>query len=183
MICWSEGGVSLRRADAADWPLLYAQLQDSEDYYWFDDSVQPPCTEETAATRWEEVLALHAEEGRLDLSICAAGEVVGMVSLALRDEANGCFTAPVFVLREHQGQGYAGAALRILLRYAFEERRLHKLQASVLAENQRSLALHRSLGCVQEGCFRAQVWHDGAWQDEIWFGLTEEQWKQALQSR
>ncbi len=177
MTSWTEGAVSLRRCDAGDWPLLYEQLQDSEDWFWFDDSLQPPCTEAAAAERWEAVLAMHAEEGRLDLAICAEGETVGMVSLALRDEANGCFTAPVFVLRDYQGRGYAKAALKILLRYAFEERRLHKLQASVLAENLRSVALHRSIGCEQEGCFRAQVYHDGRWHDELWFGLTEERWR------
>ena len=177
MMYWTEGAVSLRRCDADDWQLLYAQLQDSEDYFWFDDSVQPPCTEAAAAERWEAVLAMHAEEGRMDLAICVEEETVGMVSLSMRDEANGVFTAPVFVLREYQGRGYAKTALQLLLRYAFDERRLHKLQASVLAENERSVALHKAIGCEVEGCFKAQVYHEGRWHDEFWFGLTEEQWR------
>ena len=177
MTGWTKGAVSLRCCDPGDWRLLYEQLLDSEDFYYFDDQVQPPCTEAAAAERWEALMAAHAEEERLDLAICVGEEAVGMVSLAMRDEKNGIFTAPVFVLRPYQGNGYAKAALQILLRYAFEERRLHKLQASILADNSKSISLHRALGCEQEGCFRAQVYHQGQWQDELWFGLTEEAWR------
>ena len=157
--------------------MLYRQMQDSEAYFLFADRVEPPLTAAAAQARWEDLQALRAEDGRLDLAICVDGEAVGAVSLVLRDEANGCFTAPVFVLREHQGNGYAKAALELLLRYAFEERRLHKFQASVLEQNQASLALHTALGCQLEGRFKAQVYHDGRWWDELWFGLTEDAWR------
>ena len=72
MINWTQDAVSLRRCDAEDWRLLYEQLLDGENYYYFDDSVQPPCTEAAAAERWETLLAMHAEEGRMDLAICVA---------------------------------------------------------------------------------------------------------------
>lgn len=179
MTSWTDGVVSLRRADAEDWQLVYAQLQDSAGHYHYDTTVDPPITEAAAEELWADILAANAESGRLDLAICVDGEVVGKVSLVLRDEHNGCFVAPVFLLPEYRGQGYGRRAMALLLAYAFDERRLHKWQASVLASNAASIALHESFGCVREGCFRQQIWHDGQWHDEIWFGLTEAEWRAA----
>ena len=87
------------------------------------------------------------------------------------------FSIPLFLLPEHRGRGYARRALALLLDYAFNERRLHKWQASVLADNAPSIALHASFGCVEEGRFRAQIFHSGTWHDELWYGLTEDEWR------
>ena len=177
MTRWYNDLVSLRQCDPADWPLFHAQRQDSDGYYAFETEVDPPLTEAAAEALWADILSMHEESGRLDLTICAEEEAVGIVSLCLRDEHNGVFTTPVFLLPDWRRKGLARAAMELLLAYAFDERRLHKLQASVLADNHASIALHERLGCTLEGRFAAQIFHDGQWHDELWFGLTEDVWR------
>ena len=67
--------------------------------------------------------------------------------------------------------------MELLLNFAFNERRLHKWQASIVEDNLPSIALHEGFGCVQEGRFRSQVYHEGDWHDVLWYGLTEEEYR------
>ncbi|MFB6678782.1 GNAT family N-acetyltransferase [Streptomyces sp. NPDC056390] len=49
----------------------------------------------------------------------------------------------------------------MLLRYLFDERRLHKCEARVFAHNEALLAFQRRLGFVEEGRPRDHVFHGG----------------------
>ncbi len=176
MNSWTSGPVTLRLCDEDDWPLLYASLQDVQGRYWLQTTVEPLRSQAGAETDWADFLA-GQPDGRIDLTICVEEQAVGIISLAVQDEISGTFTIPLFLLPEHRGRGYARRALTLLLDYAFNERRLHKWQASVLADNAPSIALHASFGCVEEGRFRAQIFHGGTWHDELWYGLTEDEWR------
>jgi RimJ/RimL family protein N-acetyltransferase len=75
---------------------------------------------------------------------------------------------------EHKAKGYGTAAIRILLKYAFLERRLNKYNCSILERNIGSSTILKKLGSVQEGVRRQQVYSDGRYMDVILFGLTKE---------
>lgn len=63
------------------------------------------------------------------------GENVGGVNLNSIDERNGTFSIGMQIDRDHRGKGYGTAAMRIVLRYAFFERRLNKYYGHVLEGN------------------------------------------------
>jgi UDP-4-amino-4,6-dideoxy-N-acetyl-beta-L-altrosamine N-acetyltransferase len=73
----------------------------------------------------------------------------------------------------------SGTGLQILfaaLNLAFTELGLHKLNGEVLADNQRSLPLHKKVGFSEEGRFREQH-HDGANRiDIVRLGLLASEW-------
>ena len=54
----------------------------------------------------------------------------------------------------HQRRGYASEAVLLLLRFMFGERRYYKCEVHIYVYNVASLALHRSLGFVDEGRLR-----------------------------
>ncbi|WP_180357829.1 GNAT family N-acetyltransferase [Streptomyces sp. NP160] len=57
---------------------------------------------------------------------------------------------------EHQGRGLGPDALRVLLRYAFDELGLHRVSLEVWAFNDRALAAYRRAGFTEEGrCARS----------------------------
>ena len=58
-----------------------------------------------------------------------------------------------------------------MLDYAFNERRLHKCSDSILAADEKGVALYEALGFVKEGVLRGEVFHQGKWWDEIRYGL------------
>jgi len=68
---------------------------------------------------------------------------------------------------EFEGHGYMHEALTAIIRWAFEERGLHRIEAGHLPENRRSSNVLRRLGFVEEGRLRQNVAINGEWRDHI----------------
>ncbi len=78
---------------------------------------------------------------------------------------------------EHEGQGLMREALDAALADAFGARvGLHRVQANVRPENQRSLALLERLGFVREGLARQYLFIDGAWRDHVMTARLNPHW-------
>jgi len=65
--------------------------------------------------------------------------------------------------------------MRILLKYAFLERRLNKFNSGCVEGNVASITMHKNLGCVQEGVRRQLYYSDGRYFDGILLGLTKDE--------
>jgi [ribosomal protein S5]-alanine N-acetyltransferase len=72
------------------------------------------------------------------------------------------------------GRGYMSEGLGLVLRYAFQQLRLHRLEASIQPDNQASLALVRRLGFRREGYSPDMLFIDGAWRDHERWAITRE---------
>ena len=73
----------------------------------------------------------------------------------------------------HAGQGWMAKAARALLRHAFLEMHLHRVEAACAPNNDRSRRLLEKLGFQREGFARAYLLIDGAWQDHLLFAMLE----------
>jgi ribosomal-protein-alanine N-acetyltransferase len=72
------------------------------------------------------------------------------------------------------GRGYMSEGLGLMLRFAFGELRLHRLEANIQPANQASLRLVGRLGFRQEGYSPAMLFIDGAWRDHERWAITRE---------
>ena len=103
------------------------------------------------------------------------GKSVGEINLSSIDERNGTFSIGISMDTENRGMGYGTRAMKILLKYAFLERRLNKFDAYVLEGNDASANMMKKLGCMQEGVRRQAVYISGKYMDYILFGLTKDE--------
>ncbi len=78
--------------------------------------------------------------------------------------------------REYWGRGYGTDALRVLLRYAFDELNLYRISLSVLEGNERALRSYEKCGFRYEGRERQAWTYDGRRWGEIYMGLLREEW-------
>jgi len=70
------------------------------------------------------------------------------------------------------GQGYMSEGLGLVLRYAFEHLRLHRLEAQIQPDNHASLKLVQRHGFRSEGCSPDLLFIDGAWRDHERWAIT-----------
>lgn len=81
--------------------------------------------------------------------------------------------------REYWGEGYGTDAMRILLRYAFEELNLHRLSLSVFEYNSRAIRSYEKAGFVIEGRVLQFLNRDGRRYDMIFMGILRDEWKES----
>lgn len=67
----------------------------------------------------------------------------------------------------HAGRGYMRRAVDLVLKFCFEELRLHRVEAACIPGNDRSLGLLEKAGFVREGYARRYLMIDGRWQDHV----------------
>lgn len=64
-----------------------------------------------------------------------------------------------------------------VLRHYFFELRYQKATIFVYSFNEASVNLHKKLQFVEEGRLRNMIYTNGAFYDEIYFGITKEEFK------
>lgn len=70
-----------------------------------------------------------------------------------------------------RGRGLSTDVLRVLCRYGFGLRGLHRLQLETLADNRPMIEAATRAGFEHEGTLRGSAWVDGSFADEVIFGL------------
>ncbi|MDQ0720768.1 RimJ/RimL family protein N-acetyltransferase [Paenibacillus sp. W4I10] len=173
---WQDDKVRLRALREEDWEDHYYNRFDTPARRLLECAVELPPTHVEAKNFTENFSDFSLAKGRIMFTIVNMdGENVGGVNLNSIDERNGTFSIGIQIDRDHRGKGYGTRAVRILLKYAFFERRLNKFNDYVLQGNEPSAAMMRKLGCIQEGVRRQVIYTDGKYQDMILFGLTKDE--------
>ena len=83
-------------------------------------------------------------------------------------------TLGYWIGQKYARQGYMTEAIRCVMQFAFEDLRLHRLEAACLPENEASRALLIKSGFREEGYARGYLRINGNWHDHVLFGLTSE---------
>lgn len=81
-----------------------------------------------------------------------------------------------YVAPEHQDNGYATAAVELLVEYAFAELRLHKVAARALETNAASRAVLEGVGFAPEERQREEMLVDGERLDVVRYAVLEGEW-------
>jgi len=174
---WSGNKVNLRAILPTDWERFHHNDFDSESAR-LCDVIHFPRSEE-GTKHWAENQASKGPDGdNFSLAIeTLDGELVGSIGAHGCDSRHGTFKYGVAIFREYWRNGYASEAVNILIRYYFEELRYQKVNASVYAYNEGSIALQERLGFVQEGRLRNMIYTKGRHFDELVYGLTKSEFE------
>ena len=78
--------------------------------------------------------------------------------------------------REHNGLGYATAAMGAALRFAFGPAGLHRVQAAIMPRNAASIRVVEKNGFRFEGLARRYLEIAGTWEDHNIYAVTVEEW-------
>ncbi|NUU79771.1 GNAT family N-acetyltransferase [Paenibacillus xylanilyticus] len=178
---WQDKKVRLRAIQEEDWESCYVSDFDTPARILLECAIELPPTMSGAKKFVEGNANFSSTNGRIMFTIeNLDGDSVGGINLNSIDERNGTFSIGIVIDKEYRGMGYGTSAMKILLKYAFLERRLHKFNDYVLEGNEGSAKMMRKLGCVQEGVRRQVVYINGKHLDFILFGLTKDEFIETL---
>ena len=173
---WQGEKVRLRPMRLADAEQHFAERLDSRTRRVLQLGVELPTSVELLKSSLEKYVGCKDADGVIIFVIeTLDGENVGGISYHTRDRKNGTFSFGIVVNRGRRRKGYAQEAARILMRYGFWERRYQKCNSACAHDNEASIRLHKSLGFVEEGRRRRQVFYNGEFHDDILFGMTREE--------
>lgn len=117
------------------------------------------------------------ETGKVvQMIICEIGTDRAVGSVYVRDIDNIHHKAEYGIFigeKEARGKGYGTAATKLMVRYCFEELRLHRLFLRVYAENERAIRSYEKAGFVKEAHLREDVYIDGEYKDIVLMGILK----------
>ena len=79
------------------------------------------------------------------------------------------------------GQGYMHEGIELVLRHAFMNMRLHRIEANIQPGNQASLALARGAGFRREGYSPRYLKIGGRWRDHERWAILAEEWRKRVE--
>ncbi len=113
-----------------------------------------------------------------------AGQICGVMNLS--EVVRGSFQSAFlgyYALAPHAGKGFMSAGLALVLQRAFGELALHRVEANIQPNNQRSIELVKRAGFRCEGLSRRYLKIAGRWRDHERWAITIEDHKLALRKQ
>ena len=77
---------------------------------------------------------------------------------------------------EHQGKGYGGEAIELLLELAFCHLNLNRVHLRVSSQNARALICYERAGFAREGVLRQDSFSGGEYRDTVIMGILRDEW-------
>lgn len=124
-------------------------------------------------------------EGRLDLAVELAGELVGDIEARQPKQGlpPGTYELGIALAPAARGRGVGTRAVRLLTQYLFDNPETHRVQAGTWVENHAMRGVLERLGYRFEGVMRAFMPSPRGRDDYALYGVTRTEWEAAQVSR
>jgi RimJ/RimL family protein N-acetyltransferase len=155
--------VVLRAIESDDNALLLSLINDPDTEMMLGGGSWP--VSEAEQLKWFERLESSKNILRCIIAVAEDNSAVGTVILSDIDQKNGIGHIHIKMSKEGRGKGYATDAVNTLVRYAFNELRLHCIYANILEYNEASVRLFEKCHFKRDGILRARVFKNGKYID------------------
>jgi RimJ/RimL family protein N-acetyltransferase len=107
------------------------------------------------------------------------GELIGDCSICLRSREHRQGEIGFIIHPDHQGQGFATEAARVLLELCFDDLDLHRVIGRLEARNTASAGVLERIGMRREGHLVENEFVKGEWQSELVYAILQREWRAA----
>lgn len=167
----------LRRLQIEDAPALFSIYSDEESMRYFGIKPHETLSDTEALIRKLETLYASRRCIRWGVAFKDNDTLIGTCSLHHFDEGYHCVQTGYDLNRTLWGKGIMTEAMVAVLNFGFTDLGLHRIEAIIEIENERSRKLLLKLGFIYEGNLRQRYFRRGFFEDEHYFGLLEDEWR------
>lgn len=170
-----DGNLRLRRPTMTDVAARLAAGNDPEIQHMY--GVVPDAFQQVTQQHAHDWVSYHVKQDH-SWFIDVDGALSGLIFLHTINPTDQRAALAMGLLKNADlGHGYGTRALRLLLTYAFETMKLHRIALRVLAYNKRAIAVYKKVGFVVEGTERQSARVGGTWHDDLMMGLLAPEWR------
>lgn len=165
--------IYLRAIEMSDAKLLMEIINDPETDNLLGGGSWPVSEKEQLA--WIERQTGRKDVFRAIITTCEDDVPVGTIILTDISYKDG--TAQLHIKLSPNGarrKGYGTDAIRTLVKYAFQELRLHCIYATILTYNVNSIRTFEKCGFIKEGLLRARSFKNGKYIDSFSYSIVTE---------
>ena len=166
--------VIIRAVERDDLPQLHKWINDNEINSMLGGWHFPSSMNDQA--RWYETLNLNSLHQRFSIEVPGHG-LVGATSISdINWKDRNAFTG-MHLDKSARGRGYAVDALMAIMRYAFEEMGLNRIDTTIIEYNTPSIEVYtRKCGWEIEGTQKKWYFRQNRYWDRILLGITREKY-------
>lgn len=163
--------LTLRPFKKTDYEAVYNIYSDEETCKYL---LHDAWTEESGYEEFEQKVenAELTDEKMLNIAVTCENNVIGELSVWYTDMKETVEIGYSF-LSASSGKGYATEALKAVVKWLFETKHVHRIQANLDARNQSSAKLCERIGMRKEAHFIQDFWNKGEWTDSLVYGMLE----------
>lgn len=169
--------VRLRHIENSDIDSLYDIFSDAEAMRFFGSL---PFAERADAVNYLADINENFNKKTLfqwGIALKSNNRIIGTSTIFHADEKHRRAEIGYALNREFWGKGYVTEALNSLFRFAFEELKLHRIEADVDPRNAASIKILEKFGFQKEGYLRERWFSGDEIQDAFFYGLLKREWK------
>jgi len=171
----------IRDPKLSDFNNWHQLMSDPKTMYYLQD-IQTHAEDETLMNLQEAVRDIsnpNREKYFLVIELGESGDFVGSIGYTVktRTPAGKIVHLGYFILPKHHNKDYVTEALKELLRFAFDEDNVYRIETGCLAENYASERVMQKCGFIFEGAFKECEWHDGKMKDRVSYRLLKYEYK------
>jgi RimJ/RimL family protein N-acetyltransferase len=173
--------VTLRAIEESDLSLLKKWANDPEIQYWLGGWHFP--TNDEDQKRWHANLKTNSVDQRFAIEVDGLG-LIGTANLVNIDWKNrNAFHGMLLGDKDIRGKGYGVDTVMAIMKFAFEEMGLERLDGTIIAYNVASLKLYvGKCGWKEEGIMRNWYYRKNQYWDKIIVGITKQDYFDLLQN-
>lgn len=157
------------------WRKAYSEMMKAQNEWDLD----PRSDEELSKANFRKLLKVQknqrTKETFYDFAVFlkGTGELIG--TIALMDLSRGVFQNAYLgyrIFNKHWNKGYGKEMVKASFKMAFQNLKLHRVEAGIDPKNKRSILLARSVGMRKEGLKKRALYLNGKWQDIVIYSVT-----------
>ena len=169
----------LREFVEEDWRAVLAYQSDPLYLRYYDwESRDEAGVKEFLEMFFEQQRQVPRLKFQLAVTLRETGELIGNCGIRKDDPESRVGDIGYEFSPGYWGQGYATEAAREIVRFGFEELKLHRVWASCVAENVGSWRVMEKVGMRREGHLRENEFYKDRWWDTLMYGILEDEWRQ-----
>ncbi len=175
---WKNDKVLLRGMKAGDTDMLYEALCDTALRMQAEGGIALPVTYDVAEDMIQYAIECTKEGKQLWFAVVdKENRLVGYAILGYINERDGNAQSDVTIFPKYREMGYGKSTYDILLRYAFYERRMHKVNTFIMEGNEQGRKCVLAAGFSLEAHRTDQFYSQGRYFCQDYYGITVEEFE------